>query len=72
MAALSRLTPQQLQGLTRLTPRQLHRLGTVNPDNLGRVLDRMLTRTFDPGDVLDVPLLPPAGGDDDGLLGLGG
>ncbi|MET0160187.1 MAG: MlaD family protein [Acidimicrobiales bacterium] len=72
MAALSRLTPQQLQGLARLTPRQLHRLGTVDPDNLGRVLDRMLAGSFDPGDVLDVPLLPPAGGDDDGPLGLGG
>lgn len=68
LGALSRLSPQQLQGLTRLTPAQLQRLGNVNPANLSRVLDRMLTRSFDPGDVLDEPLLPAG----DGPLGLGG
>lgn len=68
LAALSRLSPQQLNGLTRLNPRQLRRLADVNPANLSDVLDRMLTRTFDPGAVLDEPLLPPAG---DGPLGLG-
>ena len=40
----------------------------MNPANLSQVLDRMLTRTFDPGDVLDEPLLPAG----DGPLGLGG
>ncbi|MET0159932.1 MAG: hypothetical protein ABW279_10650, partial [Acidimicrobiales bacterium] len=67
----SALSPQQLQGLTRLTPRQLQRLGTVDPDNLSRVLDRMLARNFDPGDVLDDPLLPPTPTDGDRPLGLG-
>jgi len=71
LAALSRLSPQQLQGLTRLTPVQLQRLGAVDPADLSAVLDRMLARTFDPGTVLDEPLLPPAGGGG-GPLGLGG
>jgi phospholipid/cholesterol/gamma-HCH transport system substrate-binding protein len=75
MTALSRLTPQQLQGLTQLSPRQLRRLGNVNPNDLSRILDRMLARNFDPGDVLDEPLLPPAPDGVDDLtdpLGLGG
>jgi len=69
LTALSQLNPQQLNGLTRLTPRQLQRLGNVDPANLSQVLDRMLRQSFVPGDVLDEPLLPPAG---DGPLGLGG
>ena len=70
LAALSRLTPRQMDGLTRLTPRQLQRLAAVDPANLSRVLDRMLRQTFDPGDVLDEPLLPA--GDGGGPLGPGG
>ena len=70
MQALSRLSPSQLQGLSTLTPAQLRRLGRVDPTRLSAVLDRMLRNGFDPGAVLDEPLLPPQ--DDGGLPGVVG
>ncbi len=60
--ALANLSPGQLQGLTRLSPAQLRRLGDVDPGRIPAVLDRMLRNSFDPGDVLDEPALPPTGG----------
>ncbi len=57
--AIMALSPQQLQGLTTLSPAQLRRLRNTDPDQLSTVLDAMLARNFDPGDVLDTPLLPP-------------
>jgi phospholipid/cholesterol/gamma-HCH transport system substrate-binding protein len=65
--AITQLTPQQLDGLRQLTPVQLRRLSNVDPARLGAVLDRMLRNSFDPGSILDDPLLPPQ----DGLAGLG-
>ena len=66
--ALSALSPQQLQGLSQLSPEQLRRLGRVDPARLSEVLDRMLRQSFDPGAILDEPLLPR----DDDPLGVGG
>ena len=66
--ALSRLSPQQMQGLARLSPAQLRRLGNTDPDRIPQVLDQMLRADFDPGAVLDEPLLPR----DDNPLGVGG
>jgi len=66
--ALADLSPQQLQQLGRLSPSQLRRLGNADPDRLPTLLDQMLRASFDPGAVLDQPLLPR----DDDPLGVGG
>ncbi|HYF45507.1 MAG TPA: MCE family protein [Acidimicrobiales bacterium] len=66
--ALADLSPQQLQQLGRLSPAQLRRLGNADPDQLPALLDEMLRASFDPGSVLDEPLLPR----DDNPLGVGG
>jgi phospholipid/cholesterol/gamma-HCH transport system substrate-binding protein len=62
MAVISQLSPQQLQGLTTLSPAQLRRLRHTDPDDFIQVLNQMLAANFDPGAVLDEPLLPPAPG----------
>jgi phospholipid/cholesterol/gamma-HCH transport system substrate-binding protein len=67
---LADLTPQQLAGLGELSPQQLRRLGNVDPTRVMSLLDQMIRGNFDPGAILDEPLLPPQDGT--GPLGLGG